>query len=265
MWKLAIERGPGAGLWILALAAQVSGYQNTAVALFLIGLAFFFFVAPLCHYVQRWNWQRKERGQSTMGVSQFLLFGGLLGLWLSVTVTLGAVAWIIVSGGSLAIPQVAIDDGPLRWFANLEMEGGPQLGRNVFSLTFNGVNGSQKEVALKTANIVSAVNGTKLALEIIAQNEAQRNEVTPIDSVNLIPPGAPVRLVAKFGAPDPTSPGKILGLEPKVFLETWRQFYFVVEDDSRTYRLPYNEAHLMPFFPGAVGPRVTKKATPDTK
>jgi hypothetical protein len=57
--------------------------------------------------------------------------------------------------------------------------------------------------------------------------------------------------VAKFNLPE--------GLEAKVFLETWRQFFFNVEDDSRKYRLPYNEGQLAPFFPGMVGPRVTKR------
>ncbi len=137
--------------------------------------------------------------------------------------------------------------------------GRPTLGRPVFSLIFHGGNSSQKEISLKSASIVSAINGKKIDLEIIAKDDAGKTEVTPIDKINLIPPGAPVNLVAKFGDPDPNAPGKILGLDAKTFLETWRQFYFNVEDDSKTYRLPYNEGNLMPFFPGMVGPHVTKK------
>ena len=68
-----------------------------------------------------------------------------------------------------------------------------------------------------------------------------------------------MRLVAKFGDPDPKAPGKILGLDSKTFLETWSQFSLNVEDDSRSYRLPFNEGRLMPFFPGMVGPHITKK------
>jgi hypothetical protein len=72
------------------------------------------------------------------------------------------------------------------------------------------------------------------------------------------------RLVAKFGDPDPTAAGKILGVDAKTFLDTWRQFYFNVEDDTKTYRLNYNEARLAGFFPGMVGPHVTKnKAKPN--
>jgi len=138
--------------------------------------------------------------------------------------------------------------------ANAGLEGGLSLGR-VFSLRIRGVNASQKEVKLKGADIVSAINGTRLPLEIVAQSE-----IVPIDQVELVPPGALVELIAKFGLPDPNATGKILGLEPKVFLETWRQFFINVEDDTRKYRLVYNEGSLAPFFPGMVGPHVTKKA-----
>jgi ribosomal protein S8E len=80
--------------------------------------------------------------------------------------------------------------GPLRWYTNLEMEGGPPLARPVFSLTFMGGNVSQKEVSLKTANIVSAINGKRVQLEIIARDDQGKNEVTPIEEINLIPPVA---------------------------------------------------------------------------
>jgi hypothetical protein len=50
-----------------------------------------------------------------------------------------------------------------------------------------------------------------------------------------------------------------MNIDAKTFLETWSKFNFIVEDDTKTYRLPYNEGHLMVFFPGMVGPRITKK------
>jgi hypothetical protein len=75
-----------------------------------------------------------------------------------------------------------------------------------------------------------------------------------LDKVELVPPGAPVDLVAKFGSPDPNAPGKILGLEPKIFVETWRQFSLNVQDDSKSYRVPFNEGDLALSFPGKVGP-----------
>jgi hypothetical protein len=95
-----------------------------------------------------------------------------------------------------------------------------------------------------------------LPLEIIAQGE-----IVPLDEVQLIPPGAPVDLIAKFGPPDPKADGKVLGLEPKVFLETWRQFSLNVQDEFKSYRIPFNEGDLAVFFPGMVGPHVTKRSS----
>jgi hypothetical protein len=139
------------------------------------------------------------------------------------------------------------------------MEGGPPIGRPVFALAFFGNNKSQKEVMLKSASIVSAKNGRKLDLEVSARNDKGENVLVPVSEINLIPPGAPIRLIAKFGDPDPNEPGKILGLDPKVFLETWSQFFLTVEDDTKSYRLPFNEGSLMSFFPGMVGPHITAK------
>jgi hypothetical protein len=77
--------------------------------------------------------------------------------------------------------------------------------------------------------------------------------------VQLIPPGAPIEMVAKFGPPDPSTPGHVLGLDPKSFLEKWRQFSFNATDNSRSYQIEFNETAMMPFFQGKVGPRVTVK------
>lgn len=41
MRKLLIERGPAVGVWLFSMAAQLSGYNNAAIALFLLGLAMF--------------------------------------------------------------------------------------------------------------------------------------------------------------------------------------------------------------------------------
>lgn len=141
------------------------------------------------------------------------------------------------------------DDGPLIWFSNLTLEGGQ--GRPVFSLRFHGTNASQREVELRAADIASAINGTRLHLEVLAVTNAGENSFVPINRIQLIPPGAPIELVAKFNLP--------AGMEPDVFLETWRQFFFNAKDDSRTYRQNFNEGALMVFFPGRVGPRVTAK------
>jgi hypothetical protein len=128
------------------------------------------------------------------------------------TLAMGAAIWALFKNQSLAgsIQQVQ-GEGPLQWFSNLTMEGG--LGEKVYSLKFYRRNASQKEVQLKDANIISAINGTKLPLEIVARKDG----IIPIDQAGLVPPGAPLELVAKFNLPE--------GLEAKVFLETWRQFF----------------------------------------
>jgi hypothetical protein len=206
-------------------------------------------------------WHRRRRKEGKAGVENWhLLLAGITGTWLFLSLTMVAAALAIYTNQSLTSnPAQDADVGPLRWYFNLEMEGGPTLGRPVFALTFFGGNRSQKEVFLKSANIVSAKNGKKVDLEVLARNDKGENTLVPIADINLIPPGAPVRLIAKFGDPDPNAPGKVLGQDPKMFLETWSQFYLNVEDDSRTYRLPFNEGNLMSFFPGMVGPHITSK------
>jgi hypothetical protein len=166
------------------------------------------------------------------------------------TIALGAATWMIWRGTrfSAAGSTTTDDDGPLRWFYNLTLEGGPLSKSNVFSLNFYGTNASQKEVRLKTAAIISALKGTELPLEIIAENE-----IVPIGAVNLVPPGAPIQLIAKFNLPN--------GLPDQEFLATWSRFSLVITDDTKEYRKLFNEGNLAPFFPGMVGPHITKKAS----
>jgi hypothetical protein len=250
--------------WLAGLAVAGAGvalpflypeYRSSGYAFLLIGgLAGLLTVVGVVH---------KLGGalRPRIGMGRTMLIGGLTGTWLFLTFTLGVAIWLLLAPQPVVSTQPATvtQDGPLTWYANLSMEGGPGLGRPVFSLTFAGQNTSQKEVTLKSANIVSAKNGRKIDLEVIAQDSTGQTGMARVDEINLIPPGAPVRLVAKFGDPDPSAPGKILGLDPKDFLETWSQFSLNVEDDSRSYRLPFNEGSLMPFFPGMVGPHITKK------
>jgi hypothetical protein len=55
------------------------------------------------------------------------------------------------------------------------------------------------------------------------------------------------------------SPLDDFGLDSKTFLDMWRQFSFNVKDNTRSYRLDFNENSMMPFFQGKVGPRVMVK------
>lgn len=250
-WLAALAYcGVGVALPILYPELRSAGYFFLATA----GLAGLLTVIGLVHKVG-------GRLRARIGLGQTMLIGGLTGTWLFFTFTVAVAVWLLAKPQTVvSTPAAGItQDGPLTWYANLEMEGGPGLGRPVFALTFIGRNTSQKEVLLKSASIISAKNGRKLDLEVVAQDGANATTLVRINEINLIPPGAPVRLVAKFGDPDPAAPGKILGLDSKDFLETWSQFSLNVEDDSRSYRLPFNEGSLMPFFPGMVGPHITKK------
>lgn len=202
------------------------------------------------HRAEIRSWARR------VGATQVILLVGVAGTWLFMTTGLGAVAWMLIAGsGAPLVGLSSKDDGPLVWFVNLTMEGGPNLGRNVYALIFKGANVSQKEVRLKSAEIRSANKGTALLLEVIAANEAAgKNEAVSLDQIQLIPAGAPIELVAKFNLPE--------GLSASDFLATWSKFTLVVTDETREYRMPFNEGNLAPFFPGLVGPRVTKKPDP---
>lgn len=238
---------------------QVSGFSNATVTAICWIVAALILLLAAADGVRGWHLARLKQGSPGVQTFHFLLIG-IGGTWLFLTLALGSAGWMIWNqrGFTIGASPIGVgakaNEGPLEWFKNLTMEGGPPLGRNVFSLTFRGFNSSQKEVELKNASIISAINGARVLLEIIADKE-----IVPLDQIELVPPGAPLQLVAKFGPPDPNNPGKILGLEPKVFLETWRQFSLNVADDQKSYRVNFNEGDLAPFFPGMVGPHVTKK------
>lgn len=146
--------------------------------------------------------------------------------------------------------NAAIAGGPLSWINNLWITGGGIY--EVRSLTFKGANISQNEVQIESADITSAINGRKMPLEIVV-SDGEKNEIVSLDLAELIPPGARIELIARFDPPMP----------PKEFLETWRQFYFNAKDNTKSYRHKYDENFMGVFFPGAIGPRVTKKPTPE--
>lgn len=181
------------------------------------------------------------------GIQWYLLIG-IGGSWAFLTLALGAFAWIVLNNSASGIGSIQMQktDGPLTWFYNLTLEGGPAIRANVFALHFHGTNSSQKEVKLKDAAIRSALNGREIILEIVAEKE-----VVPISAVNLIPPGSPIQLIAKFNPPT--------GLTSEEFLATWSRFNLVASDDTKDYRVAFNEGSIAAFFPGMVGPHVTKK------
>ncbi|WP_156433701.1 hypothetical protein [Bradyrhizobium retamae] len=189
-----------------------------------------------------------DRLKSKVGAARTMLLFGILGTWVFLTFSVVLFVWAIFHPRPMPLQASAParDDGPLQWYYNIVMNGGPLAGSNVGSLTFPGGNISQKEVSLKSAAIRSAIDGSELTLKVDTQNE-----LVAIDQINLIPPGAPIRLVAVFP--------KQGGLSKEEFLASWSRFNLVVKDDTKEYRVPFNEGSIAPFFPGMVGPRVTKK------
>jgi hypothetical protein len=192
-------------------------------------------------------------------MAKTMLLFGILGTWVFLTLTFGLMAWMVAYPSPAASKIAIVDDGPISWLQGFSsMEGGVG-GFNVFALQFQGANISKEAIELKSAQITSLIDGTRLELEIVGNDQDGTSKIVPINRVQLIPPGAPIELVAKFGPADPNAPGKIMGLEPKVFLEKWRQFSFNAADSKRSYHFDVNENAFMVFFKGKVGPRVILK------
>jgi hypothetical protein len=249
--------------WMVAVGLSALGTAVTYLwpgarefGYFLLGVgALAFMVAGIGAI--RSGWPHLKVLRIRLGAARMMLLFGILGTWVFVSFTLAIVAWMIAHQASPA-NATATDEGPLSWVQNFSMEGG-MGGPNLFSLRFRGANTSKESIELKSATITSLIDGTRLELEVVGNNSAGESKIVPISRIQLIPPGAPIELVAKFGPPDPNVPGNILGLESKVFLEKWRQFAFDASDIKHSYHFEFNENAFMPFFRGQVGPRIALK------
>jgi hypothetical protein len=244
-------------VWILPLIAIEQAVAGEVPRALIVGALF---VADIVVAV-KWGLLATVAGKAgRMNGVQLVLFAGIIGTWFFITISLGAAAWMIwTQQGLTATGQSSpADEGPIRWSEPFSIEG--DLRSKIFSLRFNGVNISRtRALQLRDAQIISAIDGTLLPLEAVAVDAAGESKIVPISQIQLIPPGARIELVAKLGPPDPNVPGNVLGVEPKAFLDKWRQFSFNVTDDVRTYRFDYNDSHMMVFFQGKVGPRVMVK------
>jgi hypothetical protein len=252
-WCVALGLGAlGSAISYIAPAAALFGYFLLAVA----ALSFFAALWGACRsglpYIKDFN--------DRLGAKKMMLLVGIAGTWLFLTFTLGVIAWRIALPNAKQIEQTDdSQEGPISWIRNFTMEGGLR-GANIFSLRFHGANISKDQtIELKTANITSLIDGSRIQLEVTASDGNSGTKIVTLDKIQLIPPGAPIELVAKFGPPDPSNPGKILGLEPRTFLEKWRQFAFEAVDDKRAYKFDFNENAFVAFFQGQVGPRVALK------
>src|SRR6266404_8479337 len=139
--------------------------------------------------------------RTRIGAVQTMLLFGILGTWIFLTLTLGLAELMVAypsQPGHVTGGPIQGDDGPISWVYNFSMEGG-MGGMNVASMRFRGANTSKKPVELKDAELISLIDGTRLPLEIVASDTAGETKIVGIDKVQLIPPGAAIELVAKFG------------------------------------------------------------------
>jgi hypothetical protein len=251
-WWIALGLGAlGTAVTYLWPSAREFGYV-------LLGIAILSFIAAGWG-ASRSGWPHFKALVIRLGTAKTMLLFGIFGTWIFLTLTLGVVAWTIAYPPPALGKTASIDEGPISWLQGFSSMEGGMNGLNVFALSFQGANISKEAIELKSAHITSLIDGTRLDLEIIGNDPEGKSKIVPINRVQLIAPGAPIELVAKFGPPDPNAPGKILGLDPKVFLEKWRQFSFNAADNRRAYHFDVNENAFMVFFKGKVGPRVTLK------
>lgn len=219
---------------------QLSGLSNLPIA---IALA----LALLTWSAIRWH--RKRMNSNMAGIELWHIWTiSLVGLWIFSTATIGTWIYTIINPTPTQVTSPfsppSKDDGPLSFYYNLTITGG--FGNGVQTLLFYGQNTSQQEVRILSAQLLSTITGDALDLKAMAENQP-----TEIKDINIVPSGAPIQLLATFGAPENQSQDS--------FLKKWSKFNLVVRDDKREYRLLFNEGNIAPFFPGVVGPRITAK------
>lgn len=86
------ERGIGLAWGALAMAAQMSGYTNTAIALGFVALAAFFFIAPVLHHAHAWQISRRRMGKRAVEPVH-LVVAGLVGVIVFASIALVGVIW----------------------------------------------------------------------------------------------------------------------------------------------------------------------------
>lgn len=250
-WWIAIGLGAaGTAVTFLWPSAREFGYILLGIAL----LSFFVAGTGAVRSV----WPHLRSLNIRLGAASAMLLFGIIGTWIFISFTMGVAAWVVAHPANPA-KATSGDDGPISWVYNLSMDRAGLNGINISALRFRGANTSKKHVRLVAAYVISLIDGTKLPLEIIASDSKGNSKIASIDDVQLIPPGALIELLVRFGPPDPSHEGYVLGVDADTFLAKWRQFSFEATDDTRSYRMDFNENIMMVFFQGKVGPRVALK------
>jgi|GEM_PF-6397242 len=111
---------PAGFLYLLALAAQVSGYSSPSIAILLAVAGTAWLIG---HWAHKWHLRRRKAGKT--GVEAWhLLAVGIVGAWLFMTMALAAAGWAIWNGqgfnSTFDVTQKR-DDGPLTWDRGLTL------------------------------------------------------------------------------------------------------------------------------------------------
>jgi hypothetical protein len=238
-WWIALGLGAaGTAVTYLWPAAREFGYV-------LLGIAIFSFAAAGVGAAKS-GWPHIKALGIRLGTARTMLLFGIIGIWIFVSFTMGIAGWIVAHPTTPA-NSASSDDGPISWVYNLSMDRAGLNGINISALRFRGANISKKLVHLKEATITSLIDGTRLPLDIVASDSHGNFKNVPLDKVQLIPPGASIELLVKLGPPDPATPGYVLGVDADTLLAKWRQFSFEASDETRSYRMDFNENVMMTF------------------
>jgi hypothetical protein len=264
MYRLAVERGPGIAFWLLALAAQMSGYTNVAIALALVGVAIFFLLAPVYHHVRKWHEKRRLKGRALE--PNHLILIGVIGTVLFAGIGAAGFIWQYLRG-----PQPV--SGALYWSAaSREQEGSPLAfdktptlgwqkqgdGRvDARTLSFLGTNIGSEEITLTDIYIVSGVTGQRIDLLVEARQDNQTAILARPKDINPIPPKADFRVsTAELNGTQ--------GIPEADFMRDWGTIIFVAEYDGQKHRITFGrsaiEAMFAPQRPQPLPPHVTKKS-----
>jgi hypothetical protein len=139
--------------------------------------------------------------------------------------------------------------GPVSWNT---IFGTTRNSERMFALFLDGTSISKKPVQMTGAFLESGITGERLEMKI--QDTRSTDTFFPSES-NPIPVDAPVRLFTQLNFPD--------GLENKVFLERWGKIWFnATYENEKPTRILFDEKTMQSYFPGLVGPHVTKRTKP---
>jgi hypothetical protein len=165
--------------YLLALAAQISGYTNVWVAVGLAGFATLFAFVPCWHQASRWHRQRLSRGKRSLEPSH-LIWAGAVGAIISIAMMLGGVVWQEYSGPP---PAQTAQNTQQKTFTTLgigtallphretiqwnEIFGTTRAVDLMFALFLDGTGPEDRSIRLQDAFIESASHGDVIHMQVV--------------------------------------------------------------------------------------------------